>query len=273
VSRAGALTALYRSRVASITGLTVDRVTSMWLQRFDPDAAVATAGLVARQAGDWIATAQQATSSEAASYLAALTAEAAGLQVWDVDSFAVPGWLAGSSAAGIPVGDLAGIAPGAYIARLAAGASPAQAAGAAVAWLGRLATSEPYRAANLTVHAAAGSDDRLTGRVRRVTRPDACEFCRLIADRGYTPARAGFSAHAHCGCTAEPQVARPARTRLRRVALRSRYDNPARPAATARATATGRPGAAAGPATAGPAGPGPGPGAAAGRPAATRPGC
>lgn len=42
---------------------------------------------------------------------------------------------------------------------------------------------------------------------QRVTDGDPCAFCRMIASRGivrYDADKAGFQAHSHCGCTAEP---------------------------------------------------------------------
>lgn len=42
---------------------------------------------------------------------------------------------------------------------------------------------------------------------QRVTDGDPCAFCRMLASKGivrYDPGKAGFQAHAHCGCTAEP---------------------------------------------------------------------
>jgi hypothetical protein len=192
-----AVTALYRARLAAVTGQALGRVRTLWLQQFDPADALATIGLAGRAAGTWIPVAQETAAAEAAAYLEALLAEATGVPVGEVAPFAVPP-VAGTSAAGVPVADLTGLAPGVYAARTAAGAPPEVAARAAAEWLNRLSASEPFRAANATVLHGAATDDRLTGRAVRVTRPSACEFCRLIADRGYIPANAGFQAHAHC---------------------------------------------------------------------------
>ena len=49
-------------------------------------------------------------------------------------------------------------------------------------------------------------DDPRSRGWRRITDSDPCEFCAGLADEGVTAktSAAGFAAHDHCGCTAEP---------------------------------------------------------------------
>lgn len=57
-----------------------------------------------------------------------------------------------------------------------------------------------------TLSAAIRSDDEAHG-WQRVTDGSPCAFCAMIAGRGIVSkeeAGAGFEAHGHCGCTAEP---------------------------------------------------------------------
>jgi hypothetical protein len=96
--------------------------------------------------------------------------------------------------------------PAVYFNRVGQGLGPEMAATSTLSFLNNAAASEPYRIANQTIVRNATSDDRYSGRVRRMTRSNACEFCVLIADRGYIPSHAGFQAHAHCRCTPEPEI-------------------------------------------------------------------
>lgn len=200
------VTALYRQRLAAITAQAMLRNGTIWLQQFDLARPLITLRTVSTATGGWITAAQGDAAAEAAAYLTALTAVKSGLTPADVGAFTVPPGLAGSSAAGMSVVELAGLAPRVYWARISGGALAEDAARAASEWLNRIAASEPYRAANETATWNAVNDDRLTGRMQRITRPDACPFCTLIADRGYIPASAGFAAHAHCRCTPEPEI-------------------------------------------------------------------
>lgn len=55
----------------------------------------------------------------------------------------------------------------------------------------------------------ARADERCIG-WRRVTRPGACGFCLMLADRGavYRESTAAFPAHSNCDCAAEPVFGR-----------------------------------------------------------------
>lgn len=59
--------------------------------------------------------------------------------------------------------------------------------------------------ANLTVTDSSRQDPRARGWMRR-TRPEACDFCKMVASRGavYTKASATFACHEHCYCEAVP---------------------------------------------------------------------
>jgi hypothetical protein len=200
------VTDAYRAALAAIVGGLLARLLVAWLALYDPDRPAYSAALAADLAATWIEGAQGAAAEAASLYLAALTARAAGVPFGDVGRYGIPAGLVGSSAHGGPLRDLTRLAPLIWFARVRAGATEAAAAEAAAGWLGRLAASEPYRVANTTVARNAVDDPRLTGRMQRATRPGACGFCQEIADRGYSPARAGFAAHTHCQCTATPEI-------------------------------------------------------------------
>jgi hypothetical protein len=143
---------------------------------------------------------QLAAATEARGYLVALNAQAWGIPVAQVEPFAMPAGLVGSSAAGVPLDQITGIAPLAYWRRVGPVLDSPEGLEAARNWLERVAASEPPRVANATVLNAVANDPRLAVRYRRETAPDACEFCQAIADRGYVAYRVGitFAAHAHC---------------------------------------------------------------------------
>jgi hypothetical protein len=123
-----------------------------------------------------------------------------------VEPFGVPAGLVGRVTNGMTTMGYTAQAPAVYWNRKSQGYSDDLAAASTLAWANRTASSEPYRVANATTNGNALHDDRFTGRVRRITRADACPFCVMIADRGYIPSHAGFEAHAHCRCTPEPQI-------------------------------------------------------------------
>jgi hypothetical protein len=54
-----------------------------------------------------------------------------------------------------------------------------------------------------TVLESIKADPKATG-WERVLGGAGCDFCRLLAGRVYPTDNAGFDAHDHCGCTAEP---------------------------------------------------------------------
>lgn len=60
-----------------------------------------------------------------------------------------------------------------------------------------------------TILQAAQLDPAASGRWRRVTGGNSCPFCVMLADRGpvFSDDTADFSAHDHCGCSAEPEFA------------------------------------------------------------------
>jgi hypothetical protein len=200
------LTLAYRAALGGIVGGLLARLLAAWLALYDDDRPLESSARVGAIAAPWISGAQLAAADLAAAWLAALTAEAAGVPFGRVAPYRVPPGLVGTSARGGPMREATRLAPVIWWARLSAGQDRGAAAEAAAGWLGRLAASEPYRAANQTVVRNAVEDPRLTGRMRRETRAGSCSFCSAIADRGYASARAGFPAHAHCRCTATPEI-------------------------------------------------------------------
>lgn len=199
---AATLTGLYQARLSSSTGQAARTVQT----------AVKTSSLTRAGATSAAITAvaQAVAGAETLAYLRALIADAAGVQLEDVDPFTLPSDLIGYAANGQPLHELTGLAPAVYRARLNAGWPEDDAIAAAAAWLDSIVNSEAYRAASRTVVDNALADKRLTGRIGRVTHAGACPFCELIADRGYVPATAGFKAHRACKCTAAPEIRRRA---------------------------------------------------------------
>jgi hypothetical protein len=200
------LTEHYRDRLAASTSGLLARLLVAWLVLYDPARPIWSAARVGELAATWIGGAQAFAADETTRWLAALTAQSTRSPLARVAPYAIPAGLIGTSAAGGPLAELTGLAPAVWWSRFTAGATREEAAAATAGWLGRLAASEPYRAANATTLFNARRDRRLTGRTRRDTRPGACSFCLALAARGFTSARAGFPAHGHCGCTAAPEI-------------------------------------------------------------------
>ena len=191
------ITARYRANLARGKAGLLALLAALWARMYDP-ANPASVQMIATLAGTFTVRSQAAAVTQARGYLMALTTH---------QPYAIPPGVIGMSASGYTVPALTGLAPLIWAGRLRAGQGQAAAAGAAQSWLSAIAASEPYRAANATVHANAASDPRLTGLVERVTGGGACDFCQSIADQGYQPASADFEAHTHCQCTAAPEVA------------------------------------------------------------------
>lgn len=207
---AGLVTALYRLRLAEALTRQAALVSRLWngFNAEDPEDGSPEDRLaaIADAMAPLVAAGQAVFMAEALAYLRGLTAEAAGTSLAATAPYAAPAGVTGFTHSGAPVGSLLGIAPRVYRERIAQGWEPPEAAASARALLDAVAVSEPYRAANETVVRNAAEDERLTGRVNRVPEPDACQWCVTIADRGYVIATAGFAAHAHCRCTASPEI-------------------------------------------------------------------
>jgi len=194
-------TALYRARLATGRAGVLALLAAVWAKQYDPKQPLASLRRIGTLAGVFTVRAQASAVVQARTYLARLSASGPG-----ADPFAVPEDVIGTSASGHPVTALTALAPAVYFKRVSAGQSAEDAGAASLAWLNRLAASEPYRSANATVTHNAINDDRFTGLVIRITAGNACDFCTGIADQGYTPAAADFAAHANCQCTAGPEV-------------------------------------------------------------------
>ena len=200
------LTAAYRATLSASVGGLLARLIIAWLILWNPDRPIWSAARIGELAAPWIEGAQMFAAQQTIGWLAALVADATRTPLGRVAPFRIPPELVGRSAAGGTIAELTGLIPAIWWARLMGGASREDAAHAAAEWLGRVAGSEPYRAANAVTVWNAARDPRLTGRVRRDARAGACAWCRELAERGYTSARAGFAAHGHCRCTAEPEI-------------------------------------------------------------------
>lgn len=214
------ITALFRSRMSTARAALLQNVARLWLAAFNPDEPITSLTRIGAVAGQWTVAAQAAAAAEARTYLAALVADATRAPVTAVAGLPAPAGIVGLAANGRPVSELTGLAPAVYWARTGAGQSRELGAAAALSWVNRVAASEPYRAANESVNYAAAADERFTGRVIRWTRPGACKWCVMIADRGYIPVpaegpriHANFAAHPNCQCTPAPEISSYATSR------------------------------------------------------------
>lgn len=192
----------YRGRLAGAVNGLLARLAAVWLAVWDPARPLYSAGLAGELTAAWTEDVQGFTAAEAARWLLALSV----LAGRPGGVYRIPAGLVGSSAAGGRLSDMTRLAPSVWLARVAAGAGAEEAAAAVAGWLARIASSEPYRVANHVTLYAARTDPRLTGRVVRRARPGACPFCTALAERGYSPAAAGFPAHGYCRCTGEPEI-------------------------------------------------------------------
>jgi hypothetical protein len=207
------VTGLYRRRLSIGNAQLLARVDALWRQVFDPRDPSGSLAKIGPIVGRWVTGAQAGAAAEATRYLQALYAAETGIPLDMVRSFRVPADLVGTVQNGMTTMQYLDQAPGVYFNRLSKGYSDQMAADSTLAWLNMTAGSEPWRVANGTVTDNADLDERYSGRVRRMTRAGACDFCTLIADRGYIPANAGFEAHTHCHCTPEPEISSHVRSR------------------------------------------------------------
>ena len=201
-----AVTGFYRARLATGNAALLTRVGNLWQAMFDPKDVNGSVSRISGVVSGWVTGAQAGAQAETLAYLRGLYSATTGRPYPSVGPFRPAPGLVGSAADGTTVGRVTGVTPSVYWARKGSGLSDQMAAESALAWLNRLASSEPYRVANETTMWSASNDDRFTGRVIRLTRSNACAFCVQIADRGYLPSHAGFAAHAHCHCTPGPEV-------------------------------------------------------------------
>lgn len=202
----GDLASVYDGRLTSASArlrAAIRTVTARELEAAGPGAELSALQRVSRIISGWISGVQYWAATEAAAFLRALVALARDLRAGLIAPF-MPAPVAGTTAAGIPMPDLTALGVRAFE-RLAADGMP-RAIEAAQAWWDRIAASEPHRAANGTIMDNAHADTRLSGRYYRVTEPTACDFCVMIAERGFVYATAGFPAHPHCQCEALPEL-------------------------------------------------------------------
>lgn len=198
------LTAAYRQVIATITAGGQLNLRNAWASLFDADDPINSLARVGVAARGIIEVGQAATSAETVGWLGRLLRQAGtnGGPIKAPD-------LVGTTAAGrgLGVGGLTGQAPGVYRRQLDIYKdTPERAAEVTQGWLNAITGSEPVRVANAVTLDVAVHDPRFTGRVDRITRPDACEWCKKIADRGYIPGHHLFLAHPHCRCNPEPEL-------------------------------------------------------------------
>lgn len=201
------VTDAYRARQAALRRALRSQVQAAISTYTASDPLPSLAG-IGRQVGMWTTAAQQLMTNYATGYLGQLVAARHGISPTAVAPFPVPDGLVGSTASGATLGALTAAAPNIYTQRLDQfDGDEERAAASAHSYLSSIASSEPVRAGNVTLMDNAVNDPRMTGRFYRSVSPGACDFCAMIADRGYTEASAGFLAHANCSCTPEPEPA------------------------------------------------------------------
>lgn len=86
------------------------------------------------------------------------------------------------------------------------GATPSEAKSRALVRVTGSVVSAVASGGRSMILGAAAADPVAVG-YQRVTDGDPCAFCRMLASRGIfavSEGAAGFKAHGHCGCTAEP---------------------------------------------------------------------
>ena len=203
---ADALDTLYRGRLATGNAALLARIQVAWGMLFDPANPQTSIARIAGVVAAWTTAAQAGAAGETTAYLRAQLAAAEAVAPAEVPPLSVPTGLVGVADSGESLGSLCATAVPVYWNRIGRGLGDTVAANSAQSYLNRVAASEPYRAANATAVHNADEDERFTGRVTRLTRAGACDFCVTIADRGYIPAHAGFAAHANCRCTASPEI-------------------------------------------------------------------
>ena len=207
------VTNLYRARLSANNAQILAQTQALFVRLFDPRDPAGSLRPFGAYLGRLITQGQYANALEATTYLRALVAQATGLPLDAIDPFDIPPNLVGTVMNGSTTVGYCNQAPAVYFNRIGQGQSPEMAATSTLAWANMTAGSEPWRVANGTVNHNATSDRRYTGRCNRITRASACEFCTLIADRGYIPSHADFAAHHNCHCTAEPEISSYATSR------------------------------------------------------------
>lgn len=89
---------------------------------------------------------------------------------------------------------------------LAAGMDPEAVRQATLVRTSGALTRHVLTGGRMTLVRSALADGR-SGRWRRITGGEGCDFCRMLASRGavYGAAAVDFQAHDHCSCSAEPE--------------------------------------------------------------------
>lgn len=195
-----ALTNLWRLRLASRQVLLLAKLRRILVTTFRPGDVDGSMNLLAPAASQWITAAQAAAQTDTLLYLTHLV-ESGELLLASAEG------LVGVDAVGRPLGELVEMGGSMFKQRAGAGMDVAANTTGLLRYLNSIGSTEPYRTANGTVLSAADSNPRyMTGRINRITRAGCCDFCANIADRGYSPASAGFQAHRNCHCMAGPEV-------------------------------------------------------------------
>jgi hypothetical protein len=199
---ASPMTELWRTRLAARQATLLGRLRQLTSQTFNPVDIDATMRILAPAASRWISAAQAASYVDTLEYLTHFLQSHTG-QRFLLDGN--PDGLIGVDAVGRPLQDLVSMGGSMYKTRAGLGWSTSANFNGLLNYMGQIASTEPWRAANNTVTRQARSSRHFTGRYRRILEPRACKWCRTIADRGYTQAGVNFDAHTSCNCVGEAE--------------------------------------------------------------------
>lgn len=202
MTTAAPLTELWRTRLAARQATLLGRLRQMTSQTFNPVDIDATMRVLAPAASKWISAAQAASYVDTLEYLTAFLQSSTGQRILLEGD---PSGLVGFDSRGMPLEDLVSMGGSMYKSRAGLGWSTGANFNGLMRYMGQIASTEPWRAANNTVVRQVKNRRHWTGRYRRVLEPKACSWCRRIADRGYTAARVNFDAHTSCNCVGEPE--------------------------------------------------------------------
>jgi hypothetical protein len=200
------ITDAYRAGLSNMRARALQLVGQLWRSMFNFSTPVASLRAISLDTAGIVTAGQRASQQAAANYLQAGIARATGLERARIEPFAQSPALVGQAANGWPIERITDSATGVYLRRLGDGWSEEDAADSAHAWLNRVTATEPIRVANETVIENLNDDGRYEKRYGRVVSPGACDFCILIANRGYTYEGVRFQAHPNCRCTPGPVI-------------------------------------------------------------------
>ncbi|HEX6685755.1 MAG TPA: hypothetical protein VF062_23470 [Candidatus Limnocylindrales bacterium] len=194
-----ALTQRHRAVQLSLRAATVRDLVTLW-GGVDPTNLAGTIGRFTAGGTALVRAQHQVSATAAGRYLG-------GFRLVELGTPGAAARLAAALPADVVAGALRGAGLAGIINARRAGFSPAAAARNGLVKVIGQAASLVFSGARDTLLATASADPR-SERWERVTGPDPCDFCAMLAGRGavfLSEQTADFEAHDHCACMAEPQ--------------------------------------------------------------------